>query len=943
MAPKRNVASMNKLTAAANQVLHFPGAIGKTYHDSLMNHFVQLADFKVAHTMKMPIARGGIVKVTTRPKLVFANQNEQGEYGLYLWGQVEDDYAEIGPMPGFAQQFMECIEQKYGHIVGAPCGNHFLVTFSHGIPAHHDKRFSAESSNKSHSAPENFMPLLLFSFGAPCKLSMTHGNGASYKVVREINFGPGDFVFVPGHVNALMKHKVDQMGPGERVSVVIRTVTAHYVNPTGGYYLYDGRRNEPRKPWVVKQHELPANLDKSMEFNGVINSDSELNINEEINAMESWDFDVGCARLVGRIVMVGAQISSSDFGSPYWEAACRRSLVDGLVEMQNKSMVSSLDDPDDVLRAHFNIFDEHLELAMASTTLTNPHIQTHLTEQMHKSLLASGDVDAFRCWYGDFQDRFSEKWCDPNKFAMVENIIASFVEGLPRPTSSSSADVHVAGPFLAVEALIPVDDKPTFNRQADAEPISDDNLAILTFKTDQIVQCSPYLESRVPKEIDVKSMFKEVTQVKGQRWRTSRLRSESIISKEFVECVAQIPQSFYIVAAREKECVVMHYVEDFNTRTGFKVTDAMLQILPDVIADHWTFLYNQRNNNQNIMEAVKQLGDWGTLVAGNMKVKNLQDMKKGDQKGGPLLSFEECQNELNNYTMSKLQEFIANSKIAKKQNQATALQESVLIIKNELTKWVEWCQKSSSVIFDIKGGPVYPDGFLKDHSTLMGYQVVAGSKQPVQISLKDHMNTTSFFCKSAFFVGKQGGGKSSIAMALARLCAIRCRREKILFSKSFDPIGELTRSGLINQVGSFVFSDFSWVSLMNTRLMDEDIMAILDVAEPASFKCRYHVGIMEKFVPRFFCINAGKTADGGMDHGAGFDEDGLAVLGALARGQSLQNFTDKQVAMARRVVIFPITTDDDIALDVRKEASNKEDMLALLLGAEKEYRAQQDA
>lgn len=938
MAPK----SMNKLTTAANKVLHFPGAIGKTYHDSLMNHFVELAEFKVAHTMTMPRSQSGVVKVTSRPKLVFAKMNEQGEYGLYHWGQVEDDYAEIGPMPDFAQQFMECVEQKYGHIVGAPCGNHFLVTFSHGIPAHQDKRFSAESSNKGPSAPEDFRPLLLFSFGAPCKLSMTYGTGSSYKVVREINFGPGDFVFVPGHVNALLKHKVDQMGPGDRVSVVIRTVTAHHVNPTGGYYLLDGVRNEPKKPWVVKQLELPSKLVQSLEFNGVLNSDSEMNMNEEIEAMESWDFDAGSTRLVGQVTVVNSQIVRSNFGSPYWEAACKRSLVDGLVEIQNKSVVASLDVPEDGFRNHFNMFDAALEIAMASTTIDSPHFKSHLTEHMCSILLSSDDVDAFRFWYAELQDRFSEKWCDPNKFAMVEDIIASIVEGLPRPTSASSTDVRVAKPLLTVEALIPVDEKQG-PRVDDAEPVSDESIAILTFKTDQIVKCSPYLESRVPKEIEVKSMFTDVQHARGQRWRTTRLRSASAITKEFVKCVMESHTSSYLIAARGNECVMFYYAEDRYVRNGFQVTDAMVAIHSDVVMDHWTFLHPSGNNKQNIMEAVKQLGDWGTLVAGNMKV---QSMQKADQKGGPLLTMAECQRELMGYSMSKLQEFIADSKIAKKQKQATTLQESVLTISHELVKWIECCQKLSSVIFDIKDGPVYPDGFCKDHSTLMGYEVVAGSKHPVQISLKDHMyneDKASCVFKSAYFVGKQGGGKSSIAMALARLCAIRCGREKVLFSKSFDPIGELTRSGLISQVGAFVFSDFSWTSLMNTRLLDEDIMAILDVAEPASFKCRYHVGIMEKNVPRFFCINAGKAAGGGMDHGAGFDEEGLDVLGALARGQSLEKFTDKQVAMARRVVIFPITTDDDIALDVSKEVGNKKDMFALLLEAEQDYRAQNDA
>jgi hypothetical protein len=286
--------------------------------------------------------------------------------------------------------------------------------------------------------------------------------------------------------------------------------------------------------------------------------------------------------------------------------------------------------------------------------------------------------------------------------------------------------------------------------------------------------------------------------------------------------------------------------------------------------------------------------------------------------------------------------FVANSKIAQKQGKASPLQQTVLIVQKELGQWLEWSEKSSSTIFDIKDGPIYPKGFLKNHDDLMGYQILPGPRKPVQISLTKHMGTPSCIQKSAFFVGKQGGGKSSIAQALARQCATRYNRSKILFSKSFDPLGELTRSGLVKQIGGFVFSDFIWVSLMNTRLIDEDIMAILDVAEPASFKCRYHVGVMEKRVPRFFCVNAGKNYDGTMDHGNWFEIESLPVLAHLARGKDLSNFTDKELAMARRVIIFPITTDDDIALDVKAETAQKEEDFEQLLENERLYREQRD-
>ena len=46
--------------------------------------------------------------------------------------------------------------------------------------------------------------------------------------------------------------------------------------------------------------------------------------------------------------------------------------------------------------------------------------------------------------------------------------------------------------------------------------------------------------------------------------------------------------------------------------------------------------------------------------------------------------------------------------------------------------------------------------------------------------------------------------------------------------------------------------------------------------------------------------------------------------------------------MARRVVIFPITTDDDIALDVKAETAQKEEDFEQLLENERLYREQHD-
>ena len=646
-------------------------------------------------------------------------------------------------------------------------------------------------------------------------------------------------------------------------------------------------------------------------------------VEEELEGMEMCDFDAGSARLVGTARQIGGRVQGN-FISPYWEAASRKALVDCIVQTHSPKPPA--------LAASRKDFDDAVDQVMNGTPTGHPNLKPCLTEAMRQLLVSDAARRSFVDWYDGFHDNFADMWVDdPDKFGIAEDALACLVEEIRSATGSSSVEPFVAttastGP---IEPLIPIEQP--YKWSGDPVVAPPEANVILTFKMEQLVPCNPYFELRVPKENDVKSMFRGTKDVKGQRWRTARLQSAMAIPKELVCLVMEVPKSSFVVAARDHECIVF-YSEDKDVRAGFQVTSGMLAILGDLKVDHWSFLHPHWHK-QNVMDAVHQIVDWGTMVAGNMKVQSI----KQPTARGSLLSFKECQMELSKLSLGSFQEFVADSKLAQKQGKASPLQQSVLVIQKELGQW-----KSSSAIFDIKEGPVYPDGFLKDHKHLMGYQIVSGSKKPVQISLTDHMYTSACVQKSAFFVGKQGGGKSSIAQALGRLCAVRCGRSKILYSKSFDNVGELTRSGLVKQIGGFVFSDFCWVSLINTRLMHEDIMAILDVAEPASFKCRYHVGVMEKRVPRFFCANAGTYADGSMDHGAWFDEDMLGVLGALARGADLGKFPDNELALARRVVIFPITTDDDIALDVKTESTKKEDDFELLLEAERLYREQVD-
>ena len=50
----------------------------------------------------------------TRPKLIFADPNEDGEYPLYRWGQEKLSYDRVEPIPAPVRAVMDYIEERFG-------------------------------------------------------------------------------------------------------------------------------------------------------------------------------------------------------------------------------------------------------------------------------------------------------------------------------------------------------------------------------------------------------------------------------------------------------------------------------------------------------------------------------------------------------------------------------------------------------------------------------------------------------------------------------------------------------------------------------------------------------------------------------------------------------------------------------------------------------------
>lgn len=237
-------------------------------------------------------------------------------------------------------------------------------------------------------------------------------------------------------------------------------------------------------------------------------------VEDEIEAMASCDFDVGSARMVG----VSRQSGGSHQGifvSPYWGAAARRSLVEGIVQMHAPEAPEKKEAS---LAAHYEAFDDAVGRVMNNLPAHSPHIKTSLMEAMNKLLVSDSAREAFICWYNDFQDSFAEVWIDdPDKFGIAEDILACLVEEIKGSAGSAEPFLVSATSTGPVEPLIPVEQPVLRPQEPEIKPPEDE--VILTFKKEQLVICAPYLGLRAPKENDVKSMFKHAKDVRGQRWR----------------------------------------------------------------------------------------------------------------------------------------------------------------------------------------------------------------------------------------------------------------------------------------------------------------------------------------------------------------------------------------------------------------------------------------
>ena len=182
----------------------------------------------------------------TRPKLIFADPNEQGEYPLYRWGQEKQSYNLVEPVPAPVRAVMDYIESKFGAKTNLAMATYYWDGANHYIPVHQDQRVTVYSDGPIEIASQIFN----ISLGAVRPFVITSlqcfgkAERADMDIIDNFPMSQGDLYVLEGDVNARFGHAVprDPAVKELRVSWVFRTVNAAFVKPERNTFRVMRRR-----------------------------------------------------------------------------------------------------------------------------------------------------------------------------------------------------------------------------------------------------------------------------------------------------------------------------------------------------------------------------------------------------------------------------------------------------------------------------------------------------------------------------------------------------------------------------------------------------------------------------------------------------------------------------------------------------------------------------
>ena len=287
-------------------------------------------------------------------------------------------------------------------------------------------------------------------------------------------------------------------------------------------------------------------------------------------------------------------------------------------------------------------------------------------------------------------------------------------------------------------------------------------------------------------------------------------------------------------------------------------------------------------------------------------------------EAGDIPLFEEALEALKGTRSGDLNALIGNAKRAKQMKQGTVLQKGMLCYKQELKDELKSREDSEAMIFDVRNpGPHFLDNFVKNKVlTLRGVHCERRGDSLVLLktTFRRAMEEPAgkgkpplYLLKTLIFNGVAGGGKTEFVHGVARECCKRTQKDAYSMASSLCPLGIMTKSGRIKDLGAICFEDFEMRTRGGTHYMTrEERKSLLYVKQRAHYHAFYHQAILPEFVARMWSVNYGKDKDGLTDKTEWFATNGLEGLRLLAEGdvEKLNEAEEHVKAEARRAVIF---------------------------------------
>jgi len=182
--------------------------------------------------------------VKSRPIINYGIPNEDGEYGLYRWGQEKRDWGLVEPMPLQLTAIVNVIEKRFGLRPNHAIATYYQNGKDHWIPVHSDKAVSLGSKG----GVESQTAIFNLSLGATRLFIITKLTCLGKKmrkdldIVAEFPLASGDLYALDGDINSRYGHCVPVDGAIKdlRVSYTFRCVTKDFVQPGKRYYRKSG-------------------------------------------------------------------------------------------------------------------------------------------------------------------------------------------------------------------------------------------------------------------------------------------------------------------------------------------------------------------------------------------------------------------------------------------------------------------------------------------------------------------------------------------------------------------------------------------------------------------------------------------------------------------------------------------------------------------------------